>query len=587
MFLRLFYSLRWKIAAAFVLFVMSTACVAWLSASWAEPADGRWVIAGRALDAPIIDGNLSEWPQNNAVALNAATADTVQGESPGLVDNSGLLRAAWDDSTLYFAIHVNDEAVWTDNTQVWWDDGVELGIDGNHDRMRSGPTDHQYTLVADDRYTDSGFPFQGATFAARQVVGGFDLEFAVPATLVIGDYFQAEYWMGFTWAIHDDDNGGYWESWMIWEGNQTYDGFDLFGQLYLDPTPLGFPTATVTKTPTASATPSRTPTFTRTPTPTFTPTLTHTPTRTPSSTPSPSSTPTPTASFTPSPSPSPTRSPTPTVTATSIPGACLAYEPNDTPIAAWGPLSNGQVIWAGLCNGDADDYYKIDLPGNQMVFVQLGGSPGSLDADLLLYTRTGFEVQSSRRHGSSQEQLSYRPPEGDLYYLRVQPISGWNSAPYSLVAGWVSSFSLYTPLLWRGVGSAPTPTPTPSASPTPGHCQRYEPNNTLSSAFGPIATGSVIEAALCEGDPDDYYQVALTSAAVLQVHLDNLPAGTDYDLYLYDATSPQNYLARSVNVGTAPEFIQISLPARTYALRVYPLPTAGRSTQAYRLTMQW
>ena len=265
----------------------------------------------------------------------------------------------------------------------------------------------------------------------------------------------------------------------------------------------------------------------------------------------------------------------------------MAYEPNDTPIAAWGPLSNGQVIWAGLCDGDADDYYKIDLPGNQMVFVQLGGSPGPLDADLFLYTRTGFEVQSSKRRGSSQEQLSYRPPQGDLYYVRVQPVSGWNSAPYSLVVSWVNSYSLYAPLLWRGVRDAATPTPTPTVSPTPGPCQRYEPNNTLSSAFGPLANGSVIEAALCDGDPDDYYQMALAGAATLQVDLDNLPAGTDYDLYLYDATAPQNYLARSVNVGTTPESIRISLPAGSYALRVYPLPTAGRSSQAYRLTVQW
>ncbi|MBX7236352.1 MAG: pre-peptidase C-terminal domain-containing protein, partial [Caldilineales bacterium] len=132
-----------------------------------------------------------------------------------------------------------------------------------------------------------------------------------------------------------------------------------------------------------------------------------------------------------------------------------------------------------------------------------------------------------------------------------------------------------------------TTTPTPTATPTPGPCQRYEPNNSPSSAFGPLANGSVIEAALCDGDPEDYYQVALAGAATLKVDLDNLPAGTDYDLYLYDATSPQNYLAQSTNDGTTPESIQINLPSGSYVLRIYPSPRAGRSTQPYRLAVQW
>jgi len=36
-------------------------------------------------------------------------------------------------------------------------------------------------------------------------------------------------------------------------------------------------------------------------------------------------------------------------------------------------------------------------------------------------------------------------------------------------------------------------------------CQRYEPNDTLSTAWGPLANGQAIEAALYSGDPDDYY----------------------------------------------------------------------------------
>jgi len=272
-------------------------------------------------------------------------------------------------------------------------------------------------------------------------------------------------------------------------------------------------------------------------------------------------------------------------------------EPNDSFGAAAGPLLNNQAVVAALCSGDPDDFYRVDLPANTEVRITLGGSPGNLDADLYLYNAGGFELARSTVPGTSQEQIIYTPPFVGRYYIQVHPVSGWNNAPYSLLVVWqveyrhfiplIAYFPTYTPTPTPTVTPTLTTTPTPTATPTPGPCKRYEPNNSPSSAFGPLANGSVIEAALCDGDPEDYYQVALAGAATLKVDLDNLPAGTDYDLYLYDATSPQNYLAQSTNDGTTPESIQINLPSGSYVLRIYPSPRAGRSTQPYRLAVQW
>jgi hypothetical protein len=58
---------------------------------------------------------------------------------------------------------------------------------------------------------------------------------------------------------------------------------------------------------------------------------------------------------------------------------------------------------------------------------------------------------------------------------------------------------------------------------------RYEPNDSLGNAFGPLANGASIEAALCEGDPDDFYFIVLETSATLQIDLTDLPANTDYD----------------------------------------------------------
>jgi len=128
----------------------------------------------------------------------------------------------------------------------------------------------------------------------------------------------------------------------------------------------------------------------------------------------------------------------------------------------------------------------------------------------------------------------------------------------------------YLPLIYRGINADP--------------CQRYEPNDTLSTAWGPLRSGESIEAALCSGDPDDYFYVDLASATTLVLDLPNLPSGTDYDLVLYNAAG--GTLAESRNYDTAPEHIARSIGAGRYYVRIYP-NGAGRSSQPYRLMASW
>lgn len=209
-------------------------------------------------------------------------------------------------------------------------------------------------------------------------------------------------------------------------------------------------------------------------------------------------------------------------------------------------------------------------------------------------------------------------PSPTSVYLTEVALSGAN-------AGWVvgdnGTILRYCPQTGCQGAITPTPTPTstatrpPTWTPTPGPsptptvtphltgrtvylpmairllasdrnspCRIYEPNDSLSLAWGPLLNGVDITAALCEGDPEDYYQIVLPAATTLTIELAELPIGTDYDLFLYGAGA-SDALSESRNKGAAPEQIVKALAAGRYYVRVYPYE--GRSNHLYRLTAVW
>ena len=126
------------------------------------------------------------------------------------------------------------------------------------------------------------------------VAGGWNVEVRIPATHLFGlnAPLTAGKTMAFDLGLHDDDDGGNWDSHMIWAGNST--SYHAGGLLRLDnivaPTPLPTSTPTSTATPTRTATPTPTATWTATPTRTPTATATDTPSATPTATASATST---------------------------------------------------------------------------------------------------------------------------------------------------------------------------------------------------------------------------------------------------------------------------------------------------------
>jgi hypothetical protein len=217
----------------------------------------RSITSYRLLSPLTVDGYLDDWASLGTITLDATTADFVQwGYMPSPTDSSATLRSAWDEQTVYFAIHVNDDILSADSDDIWRDDSVELGLDGANDAQGWGPDDHQLTVAVERRFTDYGrTPPPGLQMGLRYVAGGFDIEVAVPSEQLGEALLEVGRILGFTLGLHDDDDGGDWESYLIWEGNSTNDPSVEWGRLVLDSTSWPTPTPTVTPSVTVTPTP--------------------------------------------------------------------------------------------------------------------------------------------------------------------------------------------------------------------------------------------------------------------------------------------------------------------------------------------
>ena len=94
-----------------LVFVMGMAVA---EVGWAEELHDpipRTLAVGRMGAAPVLDGDLSDWPVDAASIMLGADADAAPhpGKWAGAVDSSGEFRLAWDDDYLYFAADVVDD----------------------------------------------------------------------------------------------------------------------------------------------------------------------------------------------------------------------------------------------------------------------------------------------------------------------------------------------------------------------------------------------------------------------------------------------------------------------------------------------
>ena len=186
---------------------------------------------------PAIDGDLSDWPASSGAQFDASSASTVRptgGTLPSAADINIHAWAAWDNDFLYLAARVWDDAVVSDSTDVWQDDELEFSVDAALDGVFNGPDDHQFTLNADGRVTDRGVTALPAVQRAVDLLAdGYQIEAAIPITLVQPLQWTADVLVGFNIGIHDDDDGSNWDHYLIWQGASTNNQAQNFGRLRL------------------------------------------------------------------------------------------------------------------------------------------------------------------------------------------------------------------------------------------------------------------------------------------------------------------------------------------------------------------
>ena len=203
----------------------------------AQAAGAKSLASVHLMTPPVIDGNLDDWPPGEGTVLNRDTSYAFSGRVDGTTDCSAVIRSGWTQSTLYFAIWVTDDVIVSDSSDVWRDDGVEIGLDGARDLQPWGADDHQYTITADGRVADRGV---ATTDVAAGVIGrsdGYDIEVAIPMSKLAPGTVISGTVMGFTWAIHDDDDGGNWDAYLVWDGTNTSSMPEEFGSLALTERP--------------------------------------------------------------------------------------------------------------------------------------------------------------------------------------------------------------------------------------------------------------------------------------------------------------------------------------------------------------
>ncbi len=205
-----------------------------------RPIDPSRTITGTYMvQPPVIDGYLDDWTLNEGVYLDAGTASTVRptdAPPPDPSDNSARIWASWDDDYLYVAARVWDDELWRDSSDVWQDDELEFAFDGALDGLFTGPDDHQITINLDGTVTDRGLmpPLTNVLRSVETQVDGYQVEMAIPLTLLQPPGWGAGWVAGFNIGLHDDDDGGNWDHYLIWQGAATHTQAQNFGQLVLD-----------------------------------------------------------------------------------------------------------------------------------------------------------------------------------------------------------------------------------------------------------------------------------------------------------------------------------------------------------------
>lgn len=126
----------------------------------------------------------------------------------GTQNNTGYFDLLWDENYLYLAIKVADAKVSYPKTNPWENDGVEVYLDGNHNKGSTYDNfDIQLIQAVGSNVLWTSRPVLGTSKAIALIDGGYSMEMAIPWGIINKTSVLTGSEIGFDIAYNDNDTG--------------------------------------------------------------------------------------------------------------------------------------------------------------------------------------------------------------------------------------------------------------------------------------------------------------------------------------------------------------------------------------------
>ncbi|TYQ15501.1 UNVERIFIED_CONTAM: RHS repeat-associated protein [Acetivibrio alkalicellulosi] len=216
-------------------------------------------------------------------------------------------------------------------------------------------------------------------------------------------------------------------------------------------------------------------------------------------------------------------------------------EPNDCMGTAT-VITHDSPHYATIHVNTDDDWYVFNTNRTGKLHVSLTNIPTGCDYDLQVY-KDGIYLGGSFAGSNNDENFIRLVENPGVYHIRVYSYSGSNpNSHYQIRVG------VYTP-------------------------DSYEINDNINDVrlYGvPLELNSTIYGTIDNRKDDDYYKLIIEESTEVEILLQNIPSGRDYDLILYQYSQWQyNSIAHSLRGGNQDEIITLQLEPGQYYIRVY------------------
>lgn len=162
-------------------------------------------IQGATSWTPVIDAELeSQWLDQQQIAFQHEVSGSIENEK----DLSGWFSMTWNDSNLYFFVHVMDDSISTESAIDFMKDGIEIYIDTDNSKSSFYGTDEfQLRVTLDEKtiYSDIGEMLLAKSVSHKQNENGYDVEVALPWTSLNGRRTAGQF-LGVDVHVNDNDS---------------------------------------------------------------------------------------------------------------------------------------------------------------------------------------------------------------------------------------------------------------------------------------------------------------------------------------------------------------------------------------------